>query len=292
MRAVTRLGFTSALALMLAVPAFADTLYNNLTPNGLIGIASRPDQAVFEIETADDFFLASQSLITSASFIGLIVPNTGATASVSAINAEIYRIFPLDSNTARVPNVVTRVNSPSDVAFDERESQSAELIFTTSVLSATFTVANSIQPGGVHALPNQTTGGNGPLTGQEVMFTLTFTTPFNLPNNHYFFVPQVAVNGGQFYWLSASRPISGAGTTPFPAGVTDLQVWTRDQFLDPDWSRAGMDIVGGANAPTFNAAFSLEGSAVPEPAGLETLATGLGLLIGLMRFRRYQRSAS
>ena len=58
-------------------------------------------------------------------------------------------------------------------------------------------------------------------------------------------------NGAQFYWLSASRPISGAGTTPF---APDLQAWTGDAFLDPDWLRVGTDIVGGAPAPQFNAA--------------------------------------
>ena len=89
------------------------------------------------------------------------------------------------------------------------------------------------------------------MTGEEVQFDATFTTPIVLPSGHYFFVPQVAAtDGGNFMWLSASRPISGAGTTPFPAGVTDLQEWTRDANLDPDWLRVGTDIVGriaGAN---------------------------------------------
>jgi len=30
----------------------------------------------------------------------------------------------------------------------------------------------------------------------------------------------------------------------FPPGFTDLQTWTRDQMLDPDWLRVGTDIVG------------------------------------------------
>jgi hypothetical protein len=59
-----------------------------------------------------------------------------------------------------------------------------------------------------------------------------------LDAGHLFFVPQVALtNGAQFYWLSAPRPISGLGTTPFPSGVTDLQARTRDDALDPDWLR-------------------------------------------------------
>src|SRR5438094_5302589 len=230
---------------MLAAPASGATIYNNLTPNNQIAIATRPDSpGTFEIEAADDFLLGSQTIINTASFVGLIVPGTGGTPSISEVVAEMYRVFPKDSDTVRTPNVPTRVNSPSDVAFDSRDSAASGLTFSTSVLAATFTALNSVQPGGIHPSHLQTTLGNGPLTGQEVQLNLTFTTPFNLPADHYFFVPQVALtNGGQFYWLSASRPISGAGTTPF---APDLQAWTRDAPLDPDWLRVGMDIVGGA----------------------------------------------
>ncbi|HEY3415796.1 MAG TPA: PEP-CTERM sorting domain-containing protein [Armatimonadota bacterium] len=262
---------------MLAASASGATIYNNLTPNDLIGVASRPDlPGSFEIEAGDDFVLGQQTHITTATFIGVIVPGASGAPSISAVVAEIYRVFPADSNSARTPNVPTRANSPSDVAFDSRDSAAGESSFTTSVLSGTFTTLNSVQPGGIHPSPNQTTLGDGPLTGQEVQITVAFTTPFDLPADHYFFIPQVALtNGGQFYWLSASRPISGAGTTPF---APDLQVWTRDANLDPDWLRVGTDIVGGTPAPTFNAAFSLEGNAVPEPATAFVVLAGLALL--------------
>jgi len=256
-----------------------------LTPNNLIAIASRPENgSAFEIEAADDFLAGSPVRITSASFVGLIVPGTG-TPSISEIAAEMYRVFPLDSNTNRTPNVPTRMNSPSDVAFDSRDSSASELTFTSSVLSTTFTALNSVQPDGIHPSPFQNTMGNGPITGQEVQIDVTFTVPFNLPADHYFFVPQVLLtNGGQFYWLSASRPITGAGTTPFPPGVTDLQAWTRDAFLDPDWLRVGTDIVGGATPPTFNTAFALNGDVVPEPASIVGVLTGLALLGAVRRF--------
>jgi hypothetical protein len=267
---------------LLAFPLAGDTIYNNLTPNNQMAIASRPDApGAFEIETGDDFLLKSQTIVKDASFVGLLVPTPGARVAITGVTVEMYRGFPNDSDTGRTANVPTRANSPSDVAFDSRDSASG-LTFSDAVLAGAFTALNSVQPGGIHPKPLQNTNGNGPLTGVELQFDVTFTTPFDLPADHYFFVPQVAVTGGQFYWLSASRPISGAGTTPF---APDLQVWTRDANLDPDWLRVGTDIVGGQTPPTFNAAFSLDGTAVPEPGTILLAVAGLAL-IGAKRFRR------
>jgi hypothetical protein len=94
-----------------------------------MAMATRPGTAgKIEIESADDFVLPSSTLLSSATFTGVL---TGATpANVSQVVVEIYRVFPLDSDIGRTsgsptfetPQVPTRVNSPSDVALLSRDS--------------------------------------------------------------------------------------------------------------------------------------------------------------------------
>jgi hypothetical protein len=282
----------SFLAFMALPAAAVPFVFNTGNPDGLIATASRPPGA-FEIESADDFIVPATATLTSATFTGLLTG--GATISdIGNVVVEIYRVFPKDSDVGRTsgpptfstPLVPTRVNSPSDVALADRDTASATLTFSTMLLNPTFTAINSVQPGGIHPKPGQTTGGDGAITGQEVKFDVNFVTPLVLPSDHYFFIPQVEVAGGEFLWLSAPRPIVPPGT-PFPAGSTDLQSWTRDAGLDPDWLRVGTDIVGGSPAPTFNAAFSLTG-AVPLPGSLPLLGTGLA---GLLMWRRMKSKA-
>jgi len=276
------------LLLVASVATATPFVFNTGDPDGKMGTASRPASAgVFGIESADDFVLSQQTKITSASFTGLLTGRATA-ADIGLVGVEIYRVFPNDSDTTRTPSVPTRVNSPADVAFDTRTGSG--LSFSVSSLG-NFTVSNSVQPGGIHPLPNQTTGGDGAVTGSEVEFAVNFVTPFDLAAGHYFFVPLVEVTGGigDFLWLSAPKPIVPPGT-PFAPGNTDLQTWTRDDFLDPDWLRVGTDIVGGLPAPTFNAVFSLSGESaasgsVPEPGSLFLIAAGSLALLVMRRLK-------
>jgi hypothetical protein len=270
---------------LLCVPTYASAdpfSFSTGGPDGRIALASRPDTGgVLEIESADDFILGFETLLTGGSFTGLL-PTGVSLSDVKSVRVEIYRVFPKDSDTTRVDPVTgatsqvpTRTNSPSDVEFDDRDTASGNLSVSTSVLNANFTASNSIL-NGINPKPNQATGGEGAVSGQEVLFNLNFTTPFDLPADHYFFVPQVELSSGNFFWLSAAGPAIFNG---------DLQAWIRNANLDPDWLRAGTDIVGGgANAPRFNESFALTGETVPEPATLTLLGTGL--LGAVLRRRR------
>ncbi len=260
--------------------ARAAALYSNDTPNTSMAAASRPANGNFaEIEAADDFLFTQTTRIDGATFTGLLPLDTPL-SNVTNVAVEIYRVFPLDSGPFD-NRVVTRANSPSDVAFAGRDSAVAgQLTFSSSLVNARFTALNSVL-NGINASPTQTTGGEGPVTGQEVQFTLTFPGGITLDPNHYFFKPEVGLSSGNFFWLSATRPYAGVG-----AASPDLQAWIRNTALDPDWSRIGTDIVGGATPPSFNMAFSLSGVAVPEPASACTLIIGVTALLATALRRR------
>jgi PEP-CTERM motif len=284
------------IGLLPTVAAAAETpfFFSTGDPDGKIATATRPDTgAPFEIESADDFVLTHATSITGATFTGLMP--TGASAEDVVV--EIYRVFPKDSDVNRTsglpkfstPNVPTRVNSPSDVAFDERDSSSSALSFSTTNLGG-FAANNSVSPGGIHPQPDIFTGGNGGVSGNETEFTITFAVPFTLPADHYFFVPQVQLSDGDFLWLSAAKPIDASGT-PFPLGFTDLQSWTRDDSeggIAPDWLRVGTDIT---HQGPFNAAFSLSGAVVPEPSTWAMMLLGFAGL-GFAAYRRNRSMAS
>jgi len=186
-----------------ATPAAASPfVFDNGNVSGLMASASRPGAAgKFEIESADDFLLGARTAITNASFTGLL-PTGAGVGSIGQVRVEIYRVFPNDSDVGRTsgpstnpafstPQVPTRVNSPADVALADRDTATGSLAFTATSLSPSSDALNSVQAGGIHPKPNNATGGNGAVTGEEVRFDVSFTTPFDLPAGHYFFVPQV-----------------------------------------------------------------------------------------------------
>lgn len=257
-------------------------LFSTGNPDGKIATLSRPAGAGSETETADDFILGRTAWITNATFTGLI-PTGTSLSSITSVGIELYHVFPLDSVTPPDGRVVTRNNSPSDNAFKSFDSES--LSFSAKVLNSSFTAANSVV-NGIHEKPNQFTGGEGPVTGQEVEFDIIFDTPFLIgATDHDFFRPEVELSdGGPFLWLSAPKPVGDPGSTfQFPGGpTTDLQSWVRNEDLSPDWSRIGTDITGEG---PFNASFSLSGNPVPEPSSLLMLGSGLVGFAGVIRRR-------
>jgi PEP-CTERM motif len=276
---------TMGAAILTATPSAAESYFFSAgNPDGKMATASRPSSAgKIEIESADDFALTSPTNLNSATFTGLL-PTDGALSDIVDVRVEIYRVFPNDSDVGRTsgsptfstPQVPTRVNSPSDVEFDDRSAAAHNLTFTPGIIQSSFTAANSVL-NGIHPSPGFHTGGDGSVTGQEVQFNVQFSMPFSLPPDHYFFVPQVELSSGDFYWLSAPKPIVPPGIS-FPVGFTDLQEWVRTEDLAPDWLRVGTDIVGGSPAPTFNSTFSLSGQVIPEPASLLLLGAGLAVM--------------
>ena len=262
------------------LPTRADgVVVNTGSPDGKMATASRPSSFdKIEIETADDFVLTGDTTITGGTFTGLI-PKDASLADIIGVTVEFYRVFPNDSTFPPSGNVTTRVNSPSDIEFNDRNSGDGSLSFSVTVLNSSFSVLNSVV-NGINKFPNQFTGGDGPATGQEVQFSFTIDAD-TLPADHYFFVPQVELSNGDFLWLSSAKPIDSTGT-PFPTGFTDLQTWIRNENLDPDWSRVGTDIT---HQGPFNASFSLNGAPVSTPEPCTILLTGAGLL-GLFLKRR------
>ena len=251
-----------------ATSAFAETvLYNNDIPDGKVATLTRPASSGFsERETADDFLLSANSRITGGSFTGLLP----AGAKITDINVEIYGVV---TNEIVNRNVPTRVNSPTNDALLTQDL-SEGLVFHTHTQNNNVQVGNSvvdnIKPGATSAVT--ITGGEGPKSGEEVRIEFTLTKPFDLKSGHYFFVPQVQLDNGNFLWLSAAKPATAFGSTPF-AG--DLQTWIRnDPGIAPDWERVAVDVIGGAPPTPYNAAFRLIGT-VPEPTTLGMLVGGL-----------------
>ncbi len=246
--ALVALSLVAGVAVADGAPAFS---FSTGDPDGRMAMASRQGgSGIVETEAADDFVLTAGANLEHASFTGLL-PSGTLPSTITSVTVRIYRAFPVDSANPPSGNVPARVGSPSDVVLAARDGVTS----TVSTLAASFAAANSVD-NGIHRIPNQTTAGEGAVTGEEVRFDVTFGQPLSLDAGHYFFVPQVSLPTGHFLWLSAPTPILSPGT-PFSG---DQQTWMRNADVSPDWLRVGTDIVGGATPPTFNATFSLSGT--------------------------------
>ena len=246
-RAIVLCSLLLAAGLCIVAAQAGSFSFSTGSPNGGIATASRlPSAGKIQIETADDFILTENTIIQQATFTGLL-PSGASLSSISEVEVEFYHVFPVDSANPPSGDVPTRVNSPSDVDISAAASDSVSgtLTFTSSLVSPTFTASNSVL-NGINPMPPQTTGGEGPVMGEEVLITVTFNPPITLPAGHYFFRPAVLLSSGDFFWLS----------TAFPLFTGDLQTWIRNETLAPDWLRIGTDIT--LQGP-FNAAFTLSG---------------------------------
>jgi hypothetical protein len=255
---------TGALASLLLVFQISAASFSFSTgdPDGKIATLSRPSSlGKIQTETADDFVVTQAVVISQATFTGLL-PLGAAPTSISDVEIEIYHVFPADSANPPSGNVLTRTNSPSDVEIDSatRDSADGTLSFTATIVNPTFTASNSVA-NGINKHPNERTNGEGAVTGEEVLITVSFNPPISLPADHYFFRPEVFSSSGDFLWLSAPRPIVAPGT-PF---MPDLQTWIRNDALAPDWLRIGTDVTGQG---PFNAAFSLSGETDADGDGV------------------------
>ncbi len=250
------LGLTLIALFSLAPRASADsffaTFFSTGNPDGKIGTLSRPASAgLVQTETADDFILTQSMVINSATFTGLLPASNPIGASIDIVEIEIYHVFPADSANPPSGNVPTRDNSPADVEINSatRDSSDSSLSFSPTLVSP-FTVMNSVVTG-INKSLMPFTGGEGTVSGTEVMIAVTFNPPIALPADHYFFRPEVGLSSGNFLWLSA----------PFPLFVNDRQSWIRNDNLAPDWLRIGTDIT---HQGPFNASFSLSGETIEQ----------------------------
>src|SRR3977135_2810918 len=135
-----RLTFVGSLALISAVAFFPAraaaspiVLFNTGSPDGRIATLSRPaGPGLLETETADDFILGQNALISGATFIGLL-PTGLPLSIVQNCVIELSLVFPVDSPTLPGGRVVTRTNSPSDNQFAAFDSGLGSLSFSTTL---------------------------------------------------------------------------------------------------------------------------------------------------------------
>src|SRR5579872_5717017 len=102
---------------LISTAAAGPVTFSTGSPDGLIATLSRPaGGATLETETADDFILGQNALISGATFVGLL-PTGALLSSITDVEIELYSVFPVSSTNPPDGMVPTRVNSPSDNQF-------------------------------------------------------------------------------------------------------------------------------------------------------------------------------
>ena len=212
----------TGVTLALSTPASATSiLYSNLNVNmpNAMATASRPEPASggLEIESADDFILNI------------------ASRSLRPVSSVLSQSAPMSMNEPR--NLSSLPQRQPESSKSCSGSDASEFAVGRRVCRERRGVNHRDRPGSQlhgdefraernHCSMTPMTGGDGPVTGQEVRFDVVFLNPFVLPADHYFFVPQVGLTSGNFFWLSAARPIpNGSPNTPINP---DLQEWIRN----------------------------------------------------------------
>src|SRR6266852_8615965 len=148
--AASLIAVTLTVPLWLATPAWAEPFFFSTgSPDGRLGALSRPaSPGKIETETADDFILQQTTVITGATMTGLIPLGTPLD-HIGQVEIEIYHVFPVDSANPPSGHVPTRTNSPADVeiAGATRDSSRGTLSFKATLVSASFTVSNTVVNG-------------------------------------------------------------------------------------------------------------------------------------------------
>ena len=285
----------SMLGCLPAMPAAAllPAVYSFSTgdPDGKIATASRPESTENSRSSPRMISCSPTTSITSATFTGL-VPGGGERPPTSSSRSIAY--FPRlgcrpHQRVAAVLDVEvpTRVNSPSDVAFLEADSATGGLVLDQGARGDLHRKQLG-ETGGIYPEPESDTGGNGAVTGEEVRFDRELHRRLAPPRQPLFLRASGRAGQRQFLLAVGAEADRLAGT-PFPPGFTDLQSWTRDDSARSRLAAHRHGHRGRRPAPTFNAAFSLAGSAVPEPSTWAMMLLGFAGL-GFAGYRRARKA--
>ena len=188
-------------------------------PDGKMAMASRPSSAgKIEIESADDFVLTAPRA-SPARPSPVSCRRTASLSDMTNVRVEIYRVFPLDSTIPRQWQCAHADQFSLGRGVRRTDAAAHNLTFTPGIINSSFTAQIPSSTGSIRnptSIPRRGTG-HGPRGSVQRDFESAFT----LPADHYFFVPQVQLSNGDFFWLSAPKPIVAPGT-PFRHRPPDL----------------------------------------------------------------------